>query len=260
MIRFSANLGFLWADLPLLDRIDAAARAGFRAVEFHYPYDVPARDLRAACGSNGLIMLGLNTVAGNAAMGEFGLGALPGRERDFMAAVDQAISYCSEAGGTSVHALAGVVAPEARAAAREVLKANLAAACEKAAAAGLTILVEPINPRDRPNYFYSTTREAAELIEEIAAPNLRLMFDVYHVAVTEGDVITKLRRYSRLIGHVQIAAVPSRAEPDEGEISYRAIFEELDKMEYGGWIGCEYRPRAGTEAGLGWTTALGVTL
>lgn len=260
MPRFSANLGFLWSELPLIERFAAAASAGFRAVELHWPYDVPAASVRDVCAAHGLTVLGLNTLVGDPASGDFGLGALAGREREFQASVDQSIEYCRVIGATAIHAMAGVVLPERRAEARAVLERNLAAAAPRAAAAGLTLLLEPINPRDKPNYFYSTVAEAASLIEAVGAPNLKLMFDVYHVGVAEGDVLTKLRRLMPLIGHVQIAAVPSRAEPDEGEIAYRAIFDELERLHYPGWVGCEYRPRAGTEAGLGWTQRLGVTL
>ena len=127
-------------------------------------------------------------------------------------------------------------------------------------ASDLTILLEPINQRDKPGYFYSTIEEAASLIEEVDLPNIKIMFDVYHVGVSEGDILTRIRKYLPRIGHVQIAAVPSRAEPDEGEIAYPAIFEELDRLGYGGWVGCEYKPRAGTEEGLRWISALGTSL
>ena len=260
MPRFSANLGFLWSELPLLERFDAAARAGFQAVELHWPYDVPAEAVRAACARNSLRLLGLNTVFGDAGKGEFGLGALAGREADFQAAIDQSIAYCRISGATSIHAMAGVVPASQRDAARKILKQNLSTAADKAAADGLTILLETINPRDKPDYFYSKIEEAVELIGEIGRSNVQLMFDVYHVGVAEGDVLVKLRKYMPLIGHVQIAAVPSRAEPDEGEIAYRAVFDELDALGYVGWVGCEYRPRAGTDAGLGWVKKLGVSL
>jgi hydroxypyruvate isomerase len=258
--RFSANLGFLWPELPLLDRIAAAARVGFKAVELHWPYDVPAEAVRAACARGQVSLLAVNTSIGDAAKGEFGLGALPGRERDFQTAVDQSIAYCVAAGAAAIHAMAGVVSPEAREEARRVLERNLSDAAERAAAVGLTLLLEPINPRDKPGYFYATPEEVSAVIEAVARPNVKMLFDVYHAAIAGGDVIMRLRRYFGAIGHVQIAAVPSRAEPDEGEMAYAAVFAELDRLGYEGWIGCEYRPRAGTEAGLKWTKALGVSL
>lgn len=260
MPRFSANLGFLWPDRPLLDRIEAAAAAGFKAVELHWPYDVPAGEVQAACRRHGLATLGLNTPVGDRAKGEFGLGALPGREREFQDGVDLAIRYCLDSGLTSIHCMPGVIDPSQRAAARKVLTANLIEAAEKAGKHGLTLLLEPINQRDRPGYFYSTVEDACEMIDRVEAPNVKIMFDCYHVGVQQGDVITRLREHVGRIGHVQIAAVPSRHEPDEGEIAYGAIFAELDAIGYAGWVGCEYLPRGDTDAGLAWAEALGVTL
>ncbi len=258
MPRFSANLGFLWSDRPLLQRIAAAARAGFGAVELHYPYDVPADAVKAACAEAGVKLLGINTTIGSGADDHRGLGAVPGREADFQALIDQSIAYCRTAGGTSVHAMAGLVPPAERAAATEVFVANLNKAAKKAADQGLIILLEAINQRDMPGYFYSTIEAALAIIDRVGVPNLKLMFDAYHVAVSEGDVLTRLRTNFPRIGHVQIAAVPSRAEPDEGEIAYPAIFKALDELGYGGWIGCEYRPRTTTDEGLKWMKALGL--
>jgi len=258
MPRFSANLGFLWPDRPLLDRIDAAATAGFKAVELHWPYDVPAESVRAACNDHGLVLLGLNTAIGNSDAGEFGLAALPARQADFEASFVQASTYARQAGASSVHVMAGVVAPDSKADARAALVENLTLASRMAP--DLTVLLEPINQRDRPGYFYSTIAEAADVIEAVGAGNIRIMFDVYHVGVSEGDVLKRLQRYLPIISHVQIAAVPSRAEPDEGEIAYPAIFSELDRLGYSGWVGCEYKPRASTDEGLRWLKALGTSL
>jgi hydroxypyruvate isomerase len=260
MPRFSANLGFLWSDRPLLERIPAAAKAGFRAIEVHWPYEVSPVEVKVACALHGLTMLGLNTARGDVVKGDVGLGALPGREADFAASVDQSVVYCVAAGFTAIHAMAGVVAPEHKNAAKAVFAKNLAAAADKAAVHGLTILLEPLNPRDAPGYFYSTIEEAAEMVAIVGQPNVRIMFDCYHVGVTQGDILKRLERHLPLIGHVQIAAVPSRAEPDEGEIAYGAIFKALDALGYAGWIGCEYKPRASTDAGLAWVQALGVAL
>jgi hydroxypyruvate isomerase len=257
MPRFSANLGFLWPDRPLLDRIEAAGHAGFKAVEVHWPYEIPAEIVAEACRRAGVTLLAMNTVPGDAP-GEFGMGTGAGREEAFLSSVEQAIVYARATGAGSIHVLAGVVEPDAKADASRIFVRNLKAATELAD--GLTLLLEPINQRDRPGYFYSTTGEAASIIEQVGAPNLRIMFDVYHVGVSEGDVLTRLERYLPLIGHVQIAAVPSRAEPNEGEIAYRAIFEALDRIGYKGWVGCEYKPRGGTDDGLRWTSELGVTL
>lgn len=258
MPRFSANIGLLWPDRPLLARMRAAAEAGFRAIEMHFPYDVPAAEVGELARQLGLAVLGINTSPGQA--GERGLGALLGREREFQAAVDQSIDYCLASGATAIHALAGNVPRAERGMARSIFVQNLKLAAARAAAHDLTLLLEPLNARDNPGYFYSKLAEAVEVIEQLGLPNVRLQFDAYHVAISEGDVLTRLGRYLPLIGNVQIAAVPTRAEPDEGEIAYRAIFEALDRLGYAGWVGCEYRPRGSTQEGLRWVEDLGVSL
>lgn len=260
MLRFSANLGFLWPDRPLLDRIDAAARAGFRAIELHWPYEVAADDVRRRCAAHGLTLLGVNTVRGDVAAGEFGLGALPGREAEFQAAVDQSIAFCVGAGGNAVHCMAGVVPPAGRDRARAVLLDNLRAASAKAEPHGITLLLEPLNPRDAPGYFYSTAAEGAAIVEAAGRANIKLMFDCYHVGSSEGAVIANLERFLPVIGHVQIAAVPSRAEPDGGELDYRAVLAALERLPYAGWTGAEYKPAGSTDEGLRWARTLGVSL
>jgi len=258
MPKFSANLGFLWPDRPLPQRIEAAANAGFKAVELHWPYDIPAETVREACASRGLTLLALNTPPGDMAKGDFGLGAVAGREAEFMDGFDKAADYVRRAGGTGVHVMAGVVAPENKTAAAHIFLENLVAIAARAPE--LTLLLEPINQRDKPGYFYSTLAEAAALIDKAGAPNIRIMFDAYHVGISEGQVLARLEDHLPMIGHVQIAAVPSRAEPDEGELDYRAFFAALDRVGYAGWTGFEYKPRAGTDEGLGWVKALGVSL
>jgi hydroxypyruvate isomerase len=238
--------------------MQAAARAGFRAVEMHFPYDVPAAEVAQTARREGLTLLGINTSPGRS--GERGLGAVPGRESDFQAAVEQSIEYCLASGATAIHAMAGNVPAQDQGPARTVFMQNLRVAAGKAAGHGLTLLLEPLNPRDSPGYFYSRVAEAVSLIEDLALANVKLQFDVYHVGSGEGDVLVKLQKYLPVIGNVQIAAVPSRAEPDEGEISYRAVFARLEELGYSGWVGCEYRPRADTDAGLRWLSQLGVAL
>ena len=213
-----------------------------------------------------LTILGINTAPGDFSRGERGLGAVIGRESDFQVTVDQSIAYCIGCGASAIHVMAGNVATSERTRARAVFASNLRLAAAKAADAAkdaeqeLLLLLEPLNPRDNPGYFYSTLAEAVSLIEELALPNIKLQYDVYHVAVSEGDVLTKLRRYMPVVGNVQIAAVPTRAEPDEGEIAYAAIFAAVDALGYSGWVGCEYLPRGDTDAGLQWTQSLGVSL
>jgi hydroxypyruvate isomerase len=255
--RFSANIGFLWSDRPLIERMQAAASAGFKAIEMHFPYGVPAEQVGESARELGLTVLGINTSPGQA--GERGLGALLGREHDFQGAIDQSIQYCLASGATAIHAMAGNVPRPEREVARGVFAENLKAAAAKAQAHNLTLLLEPLSPRENAGYFYSKLAEAVGLIEELGLPNVKLQFDVYHVAISEGDVLTRLARYLPLIGNVQIAAVPTRAEPDEGEIAYPAIFAALDRLGYSGWVGCEYRPRGDTDEGLQWLEKLGVS-
>jgi len=258
MPNFSANLGFLWPDRPLPARIEAAAAAGFRAIELHWPYDIPAETVRDSCARLGLRLLGVNTPPGDRDRGEFGLGALPGRREDFQRGFAEALDWARIAGASAIHVMAGNVDEADRGAARATLIDNLTAAAQ--AAPDMVLLLEALNPRDAPGYFYSTVGAAADIIAATGAPNIRLMFDVYHVGIAEGDVLTRLNRHLPQIGHVQIAAVPSRAEPDEGEIAYPAVFAALEQAGYGGWIGCEYRPRADTNAGLAWLRTFGLTL
>ena len=260
MQRFSANLGFLWPELPLLERIAAAGRAGFKAVELHFPYAVPAADTKAACAKAGVKLLGINTNIGAGPDGHRGYAAVPGKEAEFEALIDQSIAYAAEAGGTAVHAMAGQVAATDRAAGTETMVKNLALATRKAAAQGLTIFLEPLNTRDNPGYFYSTIEPAVAIIDRVGTPNLKLMFDAYHIGCAQGDILTRLHTFYDRVGHVQIAAVPSRAEPDEGEIAFPAIFKALDELGYDGWIGAEYKPRGDTDAGLTWVKTLGVSL
>ncbi len=256
MPRFSANLGFLFADRPDLERIGAAAASGFEAVEMHWPYQVPAAEMRAALARHQVTMLGLNTPVGNAAAGDFGLAALPGRESEFAQAFEQALSYGSAIGATAVHCMAGVVSADDAAAAERTFVANLREAADKAAQASMTILIEPINHRDKPNYFLHHIEQAAAIIGQVGRSNVRIMFDCYHTQIMQGDLTRRLEAYLDVIGHVQIAAVPSRAEPDEGEIDYRDICRTLDQLGYDGWVGAEYKPRGRTEDGLGWLKAL----
>ncbi|QRM27278.1 hydroxypyruvate isomerase family protein [Microvirga sp. VF16] len=252
MPRFSANLGFLFTEYSEIERVAAAAAAGFKAVEMHWPYQVPAAEMRSALSRSQVTMLGLNTPVGNVAAGDFGLGALSGRESEFQQSVDQAVSYGHAIGATAVHCMSGLVSPDAVSVAEQTFVANLKLAADKADQAGMTLLIEPINHRDKPGYFLHTIEQAASIIGQVGRRNLRIMFDCYHTQIMQGDLTRRLKDYLELIGHVQIAAVPSRAEPDEGEIDYHEICRSLDSIGYGGWIGAEYKPRGRTEDGLGW--------
>ncbi|MCB1332882.1 MAG: TIM barrel protein [Roseivivax sp.] len=249
MPRFSANLGFLWTDRPLPEAIEAAAQAGFDAVECHWPYDTPAAEVGAALRRTGLPMLGLNTRRGNVAGGENGLSALPGREAEARAAIDEALAYGAEIGAGAVHVMAGFAAGQA---AHDCFAANLAYAADRAAGQGMTVLIEPLNRHDAPGYFLTTTDQARAIIAEVGAPNLRLMFDCYHVGRTEGDLITRVADLRPIIGHIQFASVPDRGAPDHGEIAYDAVFAAIDAMGWDRPLGAEYKPGGPTGPTLGW--------
>jgi hydroxypyruvate isomerase len=250
---FSANLGFLWTDHSLPDAIRAAHAAGFDAVECHWPYDTPPAAVRTALRVTGLPMLGLNTRRGDVAVGENGLAALPNREAEARAAIDEALAYADAIGAGCIHVMAGVASgPKAE---RSFLE-NLHYACDRAAVSGRTILIEPLNRFDAPGYFLNTTMQAADLIGTLGAPNLRLMFDCYHVGRTEGDVIARLRALRPLIGHIQFAAVPDRGAPDHGDVDYAPVFAEIASLGWGAPLGAEYKPSGPTDATLGWMERL----
>jgi hydroxypyruvate isomerase len=250
--RFAANLAYLFTERPLLERFGAAAAAGFKAVELQFPYDTAPSAVKAELDRHGLVMLGINTPPGNAAAGDAGLAAVPGREPEFAALFDKALDYVTAIGGCQIHVMSGRVPPEQRPAAETVLIRNLGEAAAAAQARGITLLIEPINPRDRPDYFLTRAEQAADIIAKVAQPNLRMQFDFYHAQIMGGDLLRRFERHLPVVGHVQVAAVPSRHEPDEGEINYPEVFAALDRLGYGGWVGAEYRPRGRTEDGLGW--------
>jgi hydroxypyruvate isomerase len=254
MPRFAANLGHLFIERPLIERFGAAAAAGFTAVELQFPYDIAPAVVKAELERYGLTQLGINTPQ----CPEFGLAALPGRERDFDAAFKRALDYVVAIGGRAIHCMTGIVAPEQRPAAETVFVRNLTRAAAEAARSNITLLIEPINPRDRPGYFLSHVEHAADIVGKIGAPNVRIQFDFYHIQIVGGDLIKRFERFQPVIGHVQIAAVPTRGEPDEGEINYPAVFDALERLGYSGFIGCEYKPRTRTEDGLGWANPYGV--
>ena len=254
MPRFAANLGYLFTDRSLLERIDAAAACGFKAIELQFPYDVPPSQVKAAAERNKLTVLGINTPPGDRA-GEFGLAAVPGREKDFQVLFKRALDYISFIRGGAV---AGKVEPERRPAAERRFVDNLRMAADHAATKNITLLIEPINGRDRPNYYLNRVEHAADIIGKVGRPNVKIQFDFYHVQIVGGDLLHRLEQYLPLVGHLQCAAVPSRHEPDEGEVNYPAVFAAVDGLGYRGWIGAEYRPRGTTEAGLGWGREYGL--
>lgn len=255
MTLLSANLGFLWPELSLPEAIRAAAKAGFAAVELHWPYDYNAHDIKATLDEVGLPVLGLNTRQGDLSKNENGLSALPGRDIEARAAIDEAIAYATIIGAANIHVMAGFIQGSQ---AHHTFLDNLRYAANTAAKHSITILIEPLNHYDAPGYFLSTSEQAKTIIEEINLPNIKLMFDCYHLQLMEGDLSHRLASLKNIIGHIQIAAVPSRAEPNEGEIYYPYIFEVLKTLGFNNPIGAEYKPRGTTEEGLVWKSHLGL--
>jgi len=256
MPRLAANLGYLFAERPLLERFAAAAASGFNAVELQFPYGQPAAAVRREIERHRLRILGINTPLG--AKGEAGLAGVPGRQRDFDALLREAIDYAVGIGAATIHCMSGQVPPAQQAKGETVFVANLRRAADVAGEHGITILIEPINRRDRPDYLLHRPEQAAAIIAQVGRPNVRIQFDFYHVQIEGGDLITRFARHHAVIGHIQVAAVPSRAEPDEGEVNYPAIFDMLDRTGYDGFVGCEYKPRRRTEEGLGWARRYGI--
>ena len=252
MTTFSANLGFLWNDQPLSNAIAAAAAAGFDAVECHDPYDTPAEQIRRALEETGLTMLVINTTRGMP--GESGLASLPGRESDAHSSIDQAVAYAAAIGAPNVHVMAGIGNGPLS---ESVYLANLEYACSVANPHGITVLIEPLNGSDFPGYFLRRTTHAQALISAVNQPNLKLMFDCYHVQRSEGDVTRRLAWLMPIIGHIQFASVPERAEPDRGELDYHHVFEVIADLGWTRPLGAEYRPATTVEAGLGWIKTLG---
>lgn len=250
MMRFSANLGFLFTEHALPDAVRAAYRAGFDAVECHFPYSVPVDDLRGALHETGLEMLALNTPPGDIDTGDFGLAALPGREPEARSAIETAVAYAAAAGIGKVHVMAGKSGGGT--AAEDTFRANLDQACALADKAGLQVLIEPINTRDVPGYHLSTLDHAAAIIVALGRPNLRIMFDCYHIQIMHGDITRRLAHFGPLLGHIQIAAVPDRGAPDHGELHYPHVFAALRAMGWAAPVGAEYRPIGKTEDSLGW--------
>ena len=256
MPRFSANLSFLFNEVPFLDRFAEAAHAGFRAVEFAFGYDYQVRDIAARATEHKLDVVLINAPPGDWDAGDRGLASVSGREHEFAASVVTALRYAQALKCPRIHVMAGVlpagVDDAERARRLRTYKRNLKFACQEAAEQNVTVLIEPINPRDMPGYLLNTQAEAHAIREELGMANLRVQMDLYHAQVVEGDLTTKIRRWLPHVGHVQIAGVPGRNEPDTGEVNYAHLFRVLDELRYDGWIGCEYRPASGTESGLAW--------
>src|ERR1700730_440962 len=251
MPRFAANLTMMFNEVPFLDRFDAAAKAGFTAVEFLFPYDHPAEEIGKRLRANGLTQALFNLPPGDWDAGEKGFAALPDRFADLQQSLRTALPYAQATGVKRLHLMAGIASrsdPQAVAAFRK----SAITAGQVCAPYGLDVVIEPINPRNVPGYFLNDFAFARDLILELKIPNLKLQFDIYHCQIIHGDVTIRLRAMMPIIGHIQIASIPSRHEPDDEELNYPFLFEELDRLGYQGFVGCEYNPRGKTTDGLGW--------
>lgn len=253
MPKFAANLTMMFNEQEFPDRFSAAAKAGFDAVEFLFPYDYPASDVSGWLKDNQLQNVLFNLPPGDWAAGERGIAALPGREAEFRTGVAKAIEYALALGTPQLHMMAGLIPADADLSLhRKTYLGNMKYAAQELAKHQLNLLLEPINTRDMPGYFLNTQAQAHELRIESAEPNVKVQMDFYHVQIMEGDLTQTFKKYFEGIGHTQIASVPTRNEPDDGEINYPYLFQVLDELGYEGWVGCEYRPRGKTEDGLGW--------
>ena len=253
MPRFAANLSMMFNEVPFLDRFAAAAQAGFTGVEYLFPYDFPAEAIEEQLQKHNLENVLFNLPPGNWAAGERGTTCLPGREEEFRAGVASAIAYAVRLKVPRVHAMAGIMPAVGRTAdVHSTYVANLKYAAGECARHGLTLLIEAINTRDMPGFYLNTQAQSYAVMEEVGAPNLKMQMDLYHMQIMEGDLETKLRKYAAHCGHVQIASVPKRNEPDAGEVRYSHLFDVLDEIGFTGWVGCEYRPAGKTVDGLGW--------
>lgn len=251
MPRFAANLSMMFQDVDFLDRFAAAAAVGFNGVEFLFPYDFEPAEVADAAAAAGVEVVLFNLPPGDWTKGERGFAALPGREADFEAALEKAVTYAEAIGCRQLHCMAGIPGPDAdRAECLQTYKANLARAADRLAPLGIDALMEPINTRDIPGYFINRQAEAHAIKAELGRDNLKVQMDFYHVQIVEGDLAMRARELISGVGHIQIAGVPERHEPDIGEINYPYIFDLLDEIGFAGWIGCEYRPAGDTVEGV----------
>jgi hydroxypyruvate isomerase len=253
MPRFSANLSMLFTEHDFLDRFDAAARAGFKGVEYIGPYDHAPEVVAARLKKNGLSQVLFNLPLGDWGKGERGIAVLPGRVDEFRKGVDTAITYAKALGCPQVNCLAGI-APEdvSQTELEDLFVHNLSYAAKKLEEAGIRLLIEAINTRDIPGFFLNTSRQALKIIDRVGSKNLYFQYDIYHMQVMEGDLARTIEQNLGRIAHIQLADNPGRHEPGTGEINYPFLYDHIDRLGYSGWVGAEYKPKAGTEAGLGW--------
>jgi hydroxypyruvate isomerase len=253
MLKFAANLSMMFNEVPFLDRFSAAADAGFKGVEYLFPFDFPAEAIEERLRKHHLENVLFNLAPGNWSAGERGIACIPGRESEFRQSVETAISYATRLKTTRVHAMAGIVPAGADPAAVEATYiANLRYAAGKLAPHGIALLIEAINTRDMPGFYLNTQAQSFAVCAAVGAPNIRMQMDLYHMQIMEGDLTMKLRKYAPQCGHIQVASVPDRHEPASGEVDYAYLYGVLQELKYDGWIGCEYRPAGKTVDGLSW--------
>ena len=259
MTRLAANLTMLFNEHPFLDRFEAAARVGFRGVEFLSPYAYHIDQIADRLNLYQLELVLHNVPSGDWEAGERGIACHPGRVSEFREGIDEAVLYAKALGVKQVNCLAGIV-PQGvhREAAQETFVSNLTFAAAKLKDAGIRLLIEPVNTFDIPGFFLSRTAQALSLIRDTGSDNIFLQYDIYHMQRMEGELLNTIKANLPAIRHIQLADNPGRFEPGTGEINYRAVLAQLDAMGYDGWVGCEYKPKAGTENGLGWRAAHGV--
>ena len=253
MPRFNANLSMLFTEVDFLDRFAAASAAGFKGVEFLFPYASDASELAMRLSDSGVEQVLFNMPPGDWDAGERGIAILPGREDEFHASVDRALAYAAALGTPQLHCMAGI-APEGAdpSLLKDTCIENLTWAADRLKAEGIKLLIEPINTRDMPGYFLNYTKQAADIIAETGSDNIFIQFDIYHMQIMQGDLAPTIEAYLDRIAHMQLADTPGRHEPGTGEINYPFLFDHIDRIGYRGWIGCEYRPARRTEDGLGW--------
>ena len=253
MPRFAANLSMMFNEAPFLDRFALAAKAGFKGVEFLFPYEHKAAEIAARLKDNGLQQVLFNAPAGDFAKGERGMAAIPGKQAAFRDSIKIALEYAATLACPRLHIMAGLK-PEgvAHDTLTAVYGANLAYAAEECAKLGVKPIIEPINHRDIPGFFLNTTDQAAAIIAAIGPEKLGMQFDLYHCQITEGDVVKRVEKHLPLIAHMQVADTPGRHEPGTGEVNWPFVFKTIDALGFRGWIGCEYRPAGETLAGLSW--------
>jgi hydroxypyruvate isomerase len=251
-LKFSANISMLFTEVPFMARFEQAAHHGFAAVECHFPYDHSIATLQEASARHHLTINAINTPAGDLAQKQFGFAAVPDHEDDFKRGFEQAFSYAQQLAIPTIHCLSGHCAPDEKARARQTFMNNMSWAAAQSKDSGISLLIEPLNAIDRPHYFVAHSDDVVALLKELDQPNVKLLFDLYHIQIMDGDVLRRLARHWPFIGHIQIASIPDRHEPDQGEINITAFFNALKAQNWQGWIGAEYNPKNNTQQGLGW--------